>query len=533
MSELLTVALVGTTKKGAASFPKPSPLGDLQKSLTGQNAERQLLLQAGVESIVDWASYTPEQQTAFPEPSPAETLSYISPEAAFLVGELLGRTVGDKALLVEACQLMDASASLLPPQLLPQALAISDRELHAAFLPVLGKRGQWLSQFDENWQWATQSKVSSDLPLDELEDHWREGLKETRLIALSQLRRQEPAVARQWLEETWSKEKAESRFELLDALSINLSNDDIPFLEGLEKDRSANVRSKASDLLCRLPDSSLSQQIREWVSPWVEYAPAGKSVGAKLLKLAGGKAHGTISVTPPSSYEDAWRKLGIAETPPQGMGNRAYWLHELVRRVPTSFWAQRFGCSPTELIEAAKDDAYGSELLQAWTIGTSLARDTEWGHALWKYWLEFQPTGKQPVTSVKGNMLSSVASVMTSDQLEPLILEAIRHSSTELPLDAVLEQLASPWSQKFGTAILGASRKVLAQPQQSEAAVRWTAVLSRVAAALPKECLTEAVAEWLLPDSDDYFVRHVRKQIEQFQETIRTRLRLHELIGGN
>jgi hypothetical protein len=533
MSDILTIALVGTAKKGVVALAKQSPLGDLEKGLIDQNAERRLLLQAGVESIFDWATYSPELQVTIPEPAAAEVLPYILPEAAFLVAELLGRTMGDKPLLVEACQLMDASHSLLPPQLLPQVLAISDRELRAAFLPVLGQRGKWLSQFDEGWEWATQSKVTSDLPFEELEARWREGLKETRLQALSQLRRQDPAIGRTWLEETWSKEKAESRFELLDALSINLGNDDITFLEGLEKDRSASVRSKASDLLCRLPNSSLSRQIREWVTTFIEYTPPSKSVGAKLFKLAGGKASGKISATPPSSYQEAWRKLGIAETSPQGMGNRAYWLYELVRRIPPSFWTQRFACSPSELIEAAKDDTYGSELLQAWTMGASSTRDSEWGHALWKYWLEFQPTGKHPVTSVKSNMLSGVASAMSSDELEPLILEAIKHSPAELPLDAVLEQLPSPWSQKFGEAILSASRKVLAQPQQSEAAVRWTAVLSRVATALPKECLSEAAVEWSLSDSDDYFVRHVRKQIEQFQDMIRTRLRLHELIGGS
>ena len=534
MSDLLTVALVGTAKKGAASLPKVPPLGDLQKSLIDQSGERVLLLQAGVESILDWATYTADRQATFPEPAPTEVLPHISPQATFLVGELLGRVVGDKPLLIEAGILMHAANCLLPPQLLPQVLTLSDRELRAAFLPVVGKRGQWLSQFDKDWQWAMESEISSDLPVNELEQCWREGMKSTRLQALSQLRRQDPAMARSWLAETWGKEKAESRLELLETLSINLSNDDIPFLEGLEKDRSANVRSSASDLLCRLQDSALSRQLREWVSELVNYTPPGKSVGAKLLKLAGGKASGKISVTPPSFYEEAWRKLGIAEMPPQGMGNRAYWLYELVRRVPTSFWTQRFACPPAQLVDAAKDDTYGSELIQSWTMGASSAKDSEWGHELWKYWLQPQPSEQLSNKRLRGDMLIRVLSTLPSDQMESLILETMKQQSvTDLPLGSLLEQLPSPWSAGFGKAILSASRKALAQRNQAEAAAGWAAILQQAATALPKECLPEAAAEWLLPDSDDYFVRHLQKEIERFLETVHTRLRLYEFIGGS
>jgi hypothetical protein len=86
-------------------------------------------------------------------------------------------------------------------------------------------------------------------------DNWCEFPKAHRRDFLARQRIADPAVARALLESVFKSEPAPVRGELLGALSVNLSAEDLPFLESLSGDRAESVKSVAARLLACVPGS--------------------------------------------------------------------------------------------------------------------------------------------------------------------------------------------------------------------------------------------------------------------------------------
>lgn len=88
-------------------------------------------------------------------------------------------------------------------------------------------------------------------------ESWEEYRPAARKAALADLRRQKPAEARALLEAKLANEGAETRLGLLGLLAAQLSEADIPFLEGIASaDRAPKVKALASSLLARLGHAS-------------------------------------------------------------------------------------------------------------------------------------------------------------------------------------------------------------------------------------------------------------------------------------
>jgi hypothetical protein len=84
-------------------------------------------------------------------------------------------------------------------------------------------------------------------------DSWDDFWPAARKVALTELRRRDPAAARAVLKAKLGNENAETRLRLLALLSERLSDDDIAFLEGIAaNDRVPKVKALASSLLARL-----------------------------------------------------------------------------------------------------------------------------------------------------------------------------------------------------------------------------------------------------------------------------------------
>ncbi|RVD56792.1 MULTISPECIES: DUF5691 domain-containing protein [unclassified Mesorhizobium] len=81
---------------------------------------------------------------------------------------------------------------------------------------------------------------------------WAEFFPAARRVALTGMRRSEPAVARQLIEAKGPAESAEVRLSLVELIRIGLGPDDAPFLKSLATDRSTKVRELAGRLLAML-----------------------------------------------------------------------------------------------------------------------------------------------------------------------------------------------------------------------------------------------------------------------------------------
>jgi hypothetical protein len=533
MDELLTIALVGTAKKRPSAAQPKSAAGELVSQLSDLSPERQLLLEAGASAALEFAGAPAKSIERHISPAPAESLQIVSPRAASMLGDLLQRS-SEKELLLEACQLLRDHKQVLAPQLLPDALAAKDNALQAALLPVFGERGRWLSQFDKAWHWATApAAAGAELTEAELEAVWNEGLPAARQAALEQLRRTNPERARQWLAEAWPREKAEVRLQLLETVSQHMGEGDISFLEGVATDRSAPVRSLASELLSKLEGSSQSGRVREWSDPYITAAPK-KSLTAKLRKLACGDGGIALTISPPEEFDPAWRELGIAEKPPAHVGKRAYWLVELLRRVNPIHWQKKFDASPSELIAAAERDEFGHDVIQAWSDAAILFRAQDWAAVLWEYWLTIDPARKKDdKRQLRIEMLPRLLASVSTEDAEQLVADCLaRPHVNQLPIRALVEALGKPWSAQFSTALLRRICASLVNANERENRIAWAETLDVASTALPANCFSEALADWTLPEDEDYYTRHFSNQLAKFLDTVQTRARLRELITG-
>jgi hypothetical protein len=157
--------------------------------------------------------------------------------------------------------------------------SFKDQETRRDFVLMLAARGyalhpaDWMpSQNDEAipdiyapWRdWAAaqaaQSHKSSKVPDTLTLENWDEWWPAARLSALKVLRARAPDQARQVLEGKAAGEVAEARLRLIECLTQNLSDQDIPYLESLSTDRAPKIKALAASLLARLGRQSAPKE---------------------------------------------------------------------------------------------------------------------------------------------------------------------------------------------------------------------------------------------------------------------------------
>ena len=149
-------ALLGTDKRPPAFPPDDSEIGRLLHALPGGegNADAlRLLRAAGVQAVCGDAGYTPPRtERLIPAPCPEETRQAV--DKAAMIG-ILRRLFAEGAERPcrEALRLMQKADRILPPALLPPALALGRRvpALRESIAAVAGERGRWLGLQNPAW----------------------------------------------------------------------------------------------------------------------------------------------------------------------------------------------------------------------------------------------------------------------------------------------------------------------------------------------------------------------------------------------
>ena len=148
---------------------------------------------------------------------------------------------------LEQCMLKQ---KIVQPEFIPRLMdtGISHKELLDSVFTCCGKRGEWLAGFNENWKPV--------LPITE-EEIWQTGTLDQRKKLLLDTRTDNPAKARQMLQEVWSQESAATKTELLKQLTTNQSEEDIEWLEQLQSEKSQKVKDVAIEILKTIPSSPI------------------------------------------------------------------------------------------------------------------------------------------------------------------------------------------------------------------------------------------------------------------------------------
>lgn len=535
MDAIVRAALVGT-----ANAPGPHPTGTPVDALVepaAADGEARFLLAAGASSIYLQAGRKPARAAALPEPAPEDPRPACSPAVAAVLRELLSGE--HRALLPEACSRMAAAGLRLPFELLPAALS-----LPAAYRPairqVLGERGRWLARFNESWAWARakglETPETADLPSmpPDAERVWEEGNLDDRLSILRRVRAVDPAQGRSWLAPVLSKEKAEPRARLISALETGLGPDDEELLEKSLDDRSVQVRSAAGLLLARLPASACSRRLRERADALISMEEATKPASGffgRVASFLSGEGGGfRLTIEPPTEVDPSWERDGLPVKPPQGTGQRAFWLTQVLSRVPPSHWVERLGRGPAELLAAAaRDSEWGGAVVEGWAQAVLAFGASEWAASLWD--AGRAKSAPEELTE----LLPQLLEIMSPAEREPRIEALMDSPPSDEPLARYLEQLPTPWSPVFAGRYLERTRRLATEVDRGRRQSfndPWLATLPVAALALPPESFGQTLGEWPLDrvESPNWIQRTWAERLQELREKVRLRTTLHKEI---
>jgi len=112
----------------------------------------------------------------------------------------------------------------------------SDDDLPAVYAPL------------QDWVAGAAGRIEADLSA----ETWADFAPAARALAFAELRRTDPAGAREMLAAKAAGESSEVRLRLIAALATGLSAADLPYLQSLASDRAPKVKACAASLLARL-----------------------------------------------------------------------------------------------------------------------------------------------------------------------------------------------------------------------------------------------------------------------------------------
>ena len=270
---------------------------------------------------------------------------------------------------------------------------------------ALGRQGEWLASLNPDWA-PVAVRLQASVPPD-AETQWQTGSSDERVELLRSVRRIDPARARAFVESTWQTDSAAERQRFLDVLQEHRSMADEPFFEAALDDRNKPVRHQAAIALARLPGSRLRQRLTAVARQFISVQPDGK-----------------LALHPPETYDPAWKREGIEERPPKGVGPRAWWLRQIVAASDLAIWTDASGLTltPAAVLEALRGDDF--EVDAVWGIFTAaeLVSDPEWSAALARHML------RKP-SPVQIDAITALLSSLTGADAARLLIEIVATDS--------------------------------------------------------------------------------------------------------
>ena len=517
MDALVTTAFVGTARQVSNAMTTGTPVDTLLAKHWGNKLERGLLLAAGAWAVYRQAGQVTEHLPTVREPAAPETLRTCSLQVAKLLESMFAGE--HKELLPEALERMRQASLRLPPSLLPAALDMQSTEIRARLIAVLGERGRWLSRFNPAWSWVVDTLPAGEdtLPAD-AETTWQEGTTGQRRELLRRLRNVNPAQAREWLAAVWKQEKADVRAELLKTFEVGLAAEDEEFLEKALDDRAASVRAVAPPLLARIPVSAFTERMRSRADALL--IPAAKK----------------FKVTLAETLAKDWQRDGIEAKPPQGVGEQAWWMMQVLAYVHPAHWEERSGLSPEQLVAACPKD-WKVAMLEGWSRAALLHQSTSWMMSLWPWWCSPKASAASSSFSLT-EIREGFGKYIPQALLEARVLGL--ESGSEAWSEALAE-LPMPWSLDFGGKYLQQLRQHLhsldfKRRNYNSYYDNWYHTLNRAALALPPACFAATLEPPLLikqneENNTNWQVGYWQEALNTFTEALRIRQRLIEEIA--
>ncbi|NKY85999.1 SWIM zinc finger family protein [Nocardia veterana] len=252
---------------------------------------------------------------------------------------------------------------------------------HAALrdplLRLAGTRGRWLAALHPRWRPLL--RTTGDDP-----QVWTHGRPAERRAWLAALRARDADAARTALSETWDREPARGRAELLAVLADGIGPGDEPLLESALDDTRPEVRRTAADLLARLPDSAFAGRMRDRAGRWVTVRS------------------GALTAHLPRELDDSARRDGlgdrldpVAYRRDGGADVDAERLRRLMAATPLGHWEALCGSPAAATALRLPDDILGP-VCAGWSEAALAQRDPRWAGPLFEVLTTTPTLGADP-----------------------------------------------------------------------------------------------------------------------------------------
>ncbi|WSG17506.1 DUF5691 domain-containing protein [Nonomuraea sp. NBC_01738] len=292
------------------------------------------------------------------------------------------------------------------PYVLPELLERGrrDRSIRAHIGRLAGRRGRWLAGRNPAWAYLLEEPTG---------ETWELGSPADRRAYLRRLRDEDPDAARGLLESTWEQETPDDRAEFVEVLAAGLGMADEPFLEAALDDRRREVRQEAANLLTRLPGSRLAGRMAARARACLSLGPTA------------------ITVDPPAACDKEMERDGIRQKPPRGLGERAWWLQQIVARAPLSLWGD-----PGQVLELRIPD-WDADVKAAWVRAAVLQGDAVWARAMFAW---------DPIADLLG--------ALPPHEQQELAADFVKNRDLDSQLIMVLGGVERPWRPALAAAVL-------------------------------------------------------------------------------
>lgn len=339
---LFSAALLGTARMSALP-PAPDPLlEEPWKAIPSENPAAAVLQALALTRALRRAGTRSLEAPAVTDPCPPEPRDELSTASIDALMRLLKGEFPE--VLPEWLRLALASGRVVPPRALPELLAAAkrDRSLRPAVRGIAGERGLWIARRHAAFAWLLEEAAVDD-------GAWEDGQPAERLAWLRQTRAADPERAIAAITAHWPGEEGTMRESILRVIAESPLPGDEPWLEELAlKDRRQEARELAAAALLQIDGSAFRRRAQERLRGRV-----------KVVKK-------TITIDPPATYDPAWAADGIKEKPPQGTGEKAWWLRQMIALVPLADWPGLLESAESELFTLARDPDWQEPLLLGW-----------------------------------------------------------------------------------------------------------------------------------------------------------------------
>lgn len=339
---LIAASLLGTARLTALPPAPDAALEAAWQGIAMENPAAGVLQALGLLHALCRAGACTIEAPETGEECPPEELPLL-PAAA--VDSLLRLLQGEfPEILPEWLRLAAGSSRVLPGRALPDLLdAASKRQALRPWVgPLVGQRGLWIARRRPQFSWLLEEATVA-------EDAWEVGQPAERLAWLRQTRAANPELAAETITSHWAKEEGGFRESILRLVAAQPMACDEAWLEGMAlKDRRQNTRELAAAALSVMEGSAFRQRAIVRLQACV--------------KVEGGG----FVVTPPAAFDPAWAADGLKEKPPQGMGEKGWWLRQIVAAVPLDALPAAFGLTEAELFTIPRDADWKGELELGW-----------------------------------------------------------------------------------------------------------------------------------------------------------------------